>query len=60
MTNAEVRTAMQAAGLRYWMLAEALGIHPSTLSVKLRHELPDSDKKKLLQLVEQLKPKKEA
>lgn len=55
MTNAEVRAAIQTAGVRYWQLADALGIHPATLSVKLRRELKQEEKAKLLQAVERLK-----
>lgn len=59
MKNHEIREAIRSAGVRHWQVAEAVGIHPATLSVKLRHELKPEDKKKLLRAVEQLKQGKE-
>lgn len=59
MTNEEIRGAIRSSGFRYWQVAEAAGIRPDSLSVKLRHELEPEEKQKLLRVVEQLKQKKE-
>lgn len=39
MKNQAIRQKLVAAGLRYWQLADAVGISVSTLCVWLRHEL---------------------
>ncbi len=59
MKNHDIREAIRSAGLRHWQVAEAAGMRPDALSVKLRHELSDNEKKKLLRAVEQLKKEKE-
>ena len=46
--NAEIRRAIGAAGLRQWEVADALGILDSVLSRKLRKELKDDEKKRIL------------
>lgn len=39
MQNKSIRKAIEKAGLSYWQVADAIGIHPATLCVWLRHEL---------------------
>lgn len=39
MQNKELRKAIEQARLPYWQVADAIGIHPTTLCVWLRHEL---------------------
>lgn len=39
MKNKKIRSAIKAAGLMYWQVADAVGISPYSLSVWLRHEL---------------------
>ncbi|MBQ9165585.1 MAG: helix-turn-helix domain-containing protein [Oscillospiraceae bacterium] len=42
MANDSIRNEVKAAGVRWWQIADILGIADSTLSVWLRHELtPD-------------------
>lgn len=52
MANYEIRNALNRKGLRQWELAELLGITEFTLSRKLRKELPDDEKKKILDIIE--------
>lgn len=59
LRNLDVRDAIRAAGVRHWEVAERLGVREETLCRKLRHELSDNEKKKLLRAVEQLKKEKE-
>lgn len=39
MKNKEIRAQIESAGLKYWQVAEAMGVHPNTLCIWLRHEL---------------------
>lgn len=41
------RSRMAESKVKYWELAEALGISPSTLTVWLRHELPDDKRQRV-------------
>jgi len=47
---------MRAAtnGVRLWQIADELGIADGNFSRKLRHELPDSKKAKILKIIDQL------
>ena len=54
MKNKEIRRAAAGNGIRLWQLAEALGITDSSLSRKLRRELPDEEKKKILYVIAKL------
>lgn len=55
MNNRDVRLEILGAGLRYWQVADALGISNSTLSVKLRKELTDEEKEKLRSVIAELR-----
>lgn len=52
--NKEIRCAIGARGLRQWQVAEALGLSESALSRKLRKELPEDEKQKILSVIEEL------
>lgn len=54
MKNKEIREAAKAARVTLWRVAEKLGLCDSQLSRKLRHELPEAEKQKILQIIEQL------
>lgn len=54
MANCEIRVALMTAGLKHYQLAKALGIHEVTLSRKLRHELPDEAKDKMIAAINNL------
>lgn len=56
MTNQEIKQAAKQAGVPLWKLADTVyGIADSCFSRKLRHELPEEEKKKLLEAIECLK-----
>lgn len=38
-------------GIRQWELAELLGISEAGISRKLRHELPDDEQRKMVELI---------
>lgn len=39
MKNKNIRSEIEKAGLRYWQVADKIGISPATFCVWLRHEL---------------------
>lgn len=54
MTNLEIRVAIKKARLFAYEVAEALGITETYFSRKLRKELPDEEKQKILAVITQL------
>jgi len=40
--------------VRLWQIADEMGIHEVTLIKRLRHELPESEKAKILSIIEKL------
>lgn len=54
MKNFELRKAAKAAGIPLWRIADAIGVGEATMTRKLRHELPENEKKQLLNLIKQL------
>lgn len=51
MNNLEIRQAMKEKRLFNYELAEMLGISEFTLSRKLRKELPDEEKERILDVI---------
>ena len=54
-SNADIREAIKAAGLKNWQIAEALKISENTLSRRMRHELAAGEKKQILDIIQELK-----
>ena len=54
MSNTELRSEVKAAGLRWWEIAEGLGLSEFTLSRRLRHELPEAEKERIREIVREL------
>ena len=52
--NEEIRRAIGAAGLKQWEVADALGVLDCVLSRKLRKELPQKEKERILQVIKRL------
>ena len=52
--NEEIRRAIGAAGLKQWEVADALGVLDCVLSRKLRKELPQKEKERILQVIKSL------
>ena len=52
--NQDVRAAIEGAGLRYWWVAEELGVACGTLSNRLRRELSQEEKREVLSAVRRL------
>ena len=55
MCNMAIRSAIQNAGIRHWMVADKLGVSETTFSRMLRKELPENRKKEVLEAVEKAK-----
>lgn len=51
MKNQEIRNAMKENNIKQWELAEMLGISENTMCRKLRKELPDEEKKRILEII---------
>lgn len=54
MCNQEIREKIRGNGLFLWQVAEAYGINDGNFSRKLRKELPEEEKKKILTIIETL------
>ena len=53
--NHEVRKAISKSGLRYYEVAELIGVHPCTLSSWLARNMPREKKEAILDALEQVK-----
>ena len=54
MCNKEIRSAAKNAGVRLWQVAAAYGISDGNFSRKLRQELPQEEKGKILAIIDRL------
>ncbi|MBR3242487.1 MAG: hypothetical protein IKF90_07290 [Parasporobacterium sp.] len=59
MNNKEIREAAKRSDVRLWQIAERIGISEFTFCRKLRHELDEAEKAKILAIIEDLKKEKE-
>ena len=53
--NKEIRTAMNKRGVRFYQVAKALGVHPSTFTCWLRDELTPERKAEVLKAIASIK-----
>ena len=58
MKNLDIRNTLAKSGVKYWELAERCGISQSCLSVRLRKELPESEKLRLFSLIQEISEEK--
>lgn len=54
MKNVEIRSAYMLAGIKQWQVAEALGVSETHFSRKLRNDLPQAEKEKILAVIDRL------
>ena len=54
MQNQDIRRAAAGAGVKLWQIAEAMHMADSSLSRKLRHELPPEEKARVLAVIRSL------
>lgn len=51
MRNAEIREKVAQQGIKYWQIAKKMDIDACTLSKKLRTEMKEEDKNKMMQAI---------
>ncbi len=51
MANREIKLAAAGAGVKLWQVAEAMGIADCSLSRKLRKELPNEEKMRIMSII---------
>lgn len=54
LKNLDIRNKISEFNLKYWEVAENLGITDSTFSRRLRKELPEEEKTKILKVISRL------
>ena len=53
--NMDIRKAAQEFGVRHWRIAEELGMHEGQFCRMLRHELPEAEKRRIMEAIDRLK-----
>lgn len=54
VANVQIREAAKASGIRLWQVAERYGLSDGNFSRKLRRELPQQERDKILGIINQL------
>lgn len=54
MKNNDIKEAAKRAGVRLWQVAEVYGMNDGNFSRKLRKELPQEEKEKILEIIDRL------
>jgi len=57
MCNAEIRMELIKKGMRQYELADILGMNDQSLSRKLRKELPEKEKQRILKVIRDAREK---
>lgn len=52
--NVEIREAAKRSGVKLWQIAENIGLSDATFSRKLRRELPEDERDRVLSVIKQL------
>ncbi len=60
MQNLEIRQMAKKAGVHLWEIAERYGLSDGNFSRKLRRELPDADKAKILEIIRSIELQKQS
>ena len=58
-SNQDIKTAAKRKGIYLWQIAAVLGINDGNFSRKLRRELPENEKQRLLAIIDDLAAQKE-
>ena len=58
MENAQIRSRAFEKGVLLWQVAEALGISDFSLSRRLRRELPEDERERMLQIIDEIADKR--
>lgn len=54
MVNQEIRQRLARAQVKQWQLAEAMSLSEFTLSRRLRHELPQEEQARILDIIDRM------
>lgn len=54
VNNMDLRDYAKSKGVKLWQIAEKLNINDGNFSRKLRKELPDQEKKKIIMIVDEV------
>lgn len=58
--NKDIKVKARKSGVLIWEIADRLGIADTTMSRKLRKELPDSEKQEIFKIIDELAAEKQA
>ena len=58
--NEELRAYAKQRGVLLWEIADAIGITDASFSRRLRHELPDAERARYMEAVDQIAAAREA
>ena len=58
--NKDIKVKARKSGVLIWEIADRLGIADTTMSRKLRRELPDSEKQEIFKIIDELAAEKQA
>ena len=59
MYNKEIRNAAKSAGIHLWQVAAVYGVNDGNFSRKLRQELPQEAKEKIMAIIDRLAQEKQ-
>lgn len=59
MNNQEIRKTAREKNVSLWEIADELKISEPTMTRKLRHELPEAEKTKILALIDKIAERRE-
>lgn len=54
MNNQEIRQTAKKSGVKLWQIADKLGINDGNFSRKLRHELTETERVNILNIIAEL------
>jgi hypothetical protein len=54
MKNKDIREAAKRQGVFLWQIADRLDLHDSNFSRKLRKELPDEEKERIIKIIDEI------
>lgn len=57
--NAAIRQTARDSGVSHWQIADALGVSEGWLCRRLRHELPESEQARILEIIETIAKERE-
>ena len=52
--NKSIREKAREKGVRFWEIADVLGVSEATLTRKLRHELPAAERVQIEQIIDRI------